>query len=522
MQNLIILSNFIKSLKSKNLFLVALIAGILSCALLLPLTANNRAPQAKSFYSPSSTNYVPGEVLLKFKKGTSQIAANSANNKVRATLMKKLQGPSSEILRVKLPKDASVEDAIDEYMKDPNVEFAEPNYIRTLHATATEYTYLWGINNTGQLVNNVAGTTDADMDVLNFWTASGTTGASTIIIAVIDSGVLWSHVDLTNNIYANTVDTTEDTLDQDANGYTDDIRGWDFVNHDNNPNDDYGHGTHVAGIIAADGSNDKGMTGVMQDAQILPLKACNSSGTCATADVVDAINYAVQRKSVHSENVKIINLSLGGADYSSTEYDAVKGARDAGILVVASAGNSGTNNDTSPVYPASYELANIISVAATDQTDLIATSGVNGATFSSNYGATSVDVAAPGINITSTYIASGVSSTYSFQQGTSMAAPHVAGTAGLLWAVNTGWTFTQVRNAILNNVDTKLCLSNLVATNGRVNANQARTSAVDLATPTGLAAASASSTAINLTWTDTASEDGYNIYRKRCGFACST
>lgn len=521
MPNLTILKKFIKSIKSRNLFLTALIAGILACALLLPFTANNRAPQAKSSYAPSSDNYVPGEVLLKFKKGTSHGAANSANSKVQAVLM---ENPGrSEIHHVKLPGNTSVEQAIEEYMKDPNIEFAEPNYIRRIQASSSEYAYLWAIQNTGQLVNSFAGTTDADMDVLTFWnnTNNATTSASSIIIAVVDTGVMWSHVDLVNNIYANTVDTAEDSIDQDANGYTDDIRGWDFVNSDNDPVDDNGHGTHVAGIIGADGGNAKGMTGVMQDVQIMPLKACNSSGTCATASIIDAIDYATDRKN-RGENVRVINLSLGGSDYSASEYTAINQARIAGILVVAAAGNSGTDNDQSPVYPASYDLDNIISVAATDQEDLIATSGVNGATFSSNYGATSVDVAAPGVNITSTYIASGVSSTYSFQQGTSMAAPQVSGVAGLLWVVNTGWTYTDVRNRILNNVDTKLCLSGLVATSGRVNAEQARTTTADLATPTGFTATSASTTGINLAWTDTASEDGYNIYRKLCSSACSS
>ncbi|MEK6528560.1 MAG: S8 family serine peptidase [Nitrospirota bacterium] len=520
MQNLTILNKFIKSLKSRNLFLTALIAGILACALLLPFTANNRAPQAKSFYSPSSTNYVPGEVLLKFRTGTSQVTANNANSKVQAVLM---ENPGrSEIHHVKLPKDVSVENAIEEYMKDPNVEFAEPNYIRSIHASSSEYAYLWAIQNTGQLVNSFAGTTDADMDVLTFWnnTNNATSSASLIIIAVIDSGVLWSHVDLANNMYANPSDT-EDGVDNDANGKTDDIRGWDFVNTDNDPVDDNGHGTHVAGIIGADGSNAKGMTGVMQDVQIMPLKACDSAGACTTANVILAIDYATDRKN-RGENVRVINLSLGGADYSASEHTAINQARIAGILVVASAGNDGTNNDTSPKYPASYDLDNIISVAATDQEDLLATSGANGATFSSNYGATSVDVAAPGVNITSTYIASGVSSTYTFLQGTSMAAPQVSGVAGLLWVVNTGWTYTDVRNRILNNVDTKLCLSGLVATNGKVNANQARTATVDLATPTGFTATSASTTGINIAWTDIAGEEGYSVYRKLCSSACSS
>jgi subtilisin family serine protease len=500
-------------MKSKNLFLVVLIAGILGCAILLPFTANNRAPQAKSFYAPASDNYAPGEVLLKFREGTSQIAANKANSSVQAVLMGN-PGPS-KIYHVKLPSNTSVEEAIEEYMKDPNVEFAEPNYIRSTQAIAAEYAQLWAISNTGQTVDGVAGLPDADMDVLQFWTNSGVNASSTMIIAVIDTGVLLTHQDLAANIWTNTLEIAN-SIDDDGNGKADDINGWDFVNNDANPTDDNGHGTHVSGIIAADGTNGVGITGVMQRAQIMALKVCDSTGLiCNTSDIIDAIDYATSRKRDKGENVRIINLSLGGLGFSQSEYTSISQARAAGILVVAAAGNSSADNDypLTASYPASYDLDNIISVAAIDQNDALASF--------SNYGFVSVDVAAPGVNVTSTYYSS--TSSYAFLDGTSMAAPNVSGVAGLLWAVNGGWTYTQVRNAIINNVDHKLCLSGIIASGGRVNAEQARNSPiVDLATPTGLTATSASSTAINVSWTDTASEEGYNIYRKLCAGACSS
>jgi subtilisin family serine protease len=474
-------------------------------------------------YALEAADYVPGEVLIKFKQGISQKAANAANRIVQATLIKKLSGPS-EVLLVQLPSDVSVTDAVEEYMKDSNVIYAEPNYIRKLKATAAEYSLLWGIHNTGQLINNIAGLPDADMDVLPFWT-SGTVGDATVIIAVIDSGANMTHEDITANLWTNPIDSTANGSDEDGNTYTDDINGWDFVNDDNDPSDDNGHGTHVSGTIAADGTNAiaTSITGVMQTAKIMPLKSSDASGNLTTDDIVEAINYAVDRKRDLGDNVKAINMSFGGSFPSVTERDAISQAEQEGILVVAAAGNESTNNDSTPNYPSSYSvpttiggtgypgLTNIIAVAATDQFDQLASF--------SNYGALSVHVAAPGVSTYSTHI--GGTDQYTYMSGTSMATPHVAGVAGLLWAVNSGWTYTQVKNAIINNVDVRQCLTGLVSSDGRVNANQARTSAPDLATPTDFTSTAVSTEQIDLSWTDTGSEDGYNIYRKFCSAACS-
>jgi subtilisin family serine protease len=426
---------------------------------------------------------------------------------VQATLIRSLRG-SSEILLVKLPSDMPVMDAVEEYMKDPNVEFAEPNYIKTISAIPSEYSILWGIHNTGQAVNNVWGLTDADMDVLAFWNNSGITGDSSIVIAVIDTGVNLTHQDLDGNLWTNTGETPSNDIDDDGNDLTDDINGWDFVNNDNDPDDDNGHGSHVAGTIASEGDNALGITGVMQDAQIMVLKALDAAGSGTTADIVEAINYAREK------NAKIINMSLGGPG-SNSEKEALSLAQQAGILVVAAAGNDGLNNDdasTSNKYPASYNLDNIISVAATDQND-------NLASFS-NYGPTSVDVAAPGVNIYSALHSSDTA--YDYKQGTSMATPHVAGVSGLLWALNPGWTYTQVRAALLNssNTDYRLCLANKIVANGRLNIEQIRTGTADLEMPTGMSATAVSTDQIDLAWTDITGETGYNIYRKTCSESC--
>jgi subtilisin family serine protease len=216
-----------------------------------------------------------------------------------------------------------------------------------------------------------------------------TQGSSTVVIAVMDTGVDYNHPDLAGNIWSNPGEVAGNTLDDDNNGYVDDIRGWDFVDDDNDPVDVQGHGTHVSGTIAAVGNNGIGVTGVCWQAKIMPLRTFDAfSGGATSARIIAAIGYAVNK------GAKVINASFGGPDYSQAEYDALSSANSAGVLFVAAAGNETANNDTTPAYPAGYNLANIISVAATDQND--------GLTYFSNYGATSVHVAAPGQNIYST------------------------------------------------------------------------------------------------------------------------
>jgi hypothetical protein len=257
------------------------------------------------------------------------------------------------------------------------------------------------------------------------------------------------------NIWTNPGETAGNGIDDDGNGYIDDVRGWDFAYSDNDPMDVNGHGTHVSGTIAGKGNNSVGVTGVAWNAKIMPLKFLNDSGSGNISDAILALNYAT------AKGVKLTNNSWGGGPYSQGLYDAINTAGQQGALFIAAAGNGGNDNDTTPTYPASYNLSNIISVASTTRTD--------GLRSSSSYGLTSVDLGAPGSDIYST-TPGGNYATYS---GTSMASPHVAGGAALVWAQNPTWTAQQVKNRLLDTTDAKPALSGRTVSGGRLNINNA-------------------------------------------------
>ena len=496
----------------------------------VPATGGQQVTVQSILANMQSGKYREGELLVKFKAGVTHVSSVT-HQSVGASIERKFS-LKPEVELVKLPDDLSVGDAVVKYMSDPNVEYAEPNFIRHFYSVTppeqviTNDTYFvnqWGLNNTGSYAYGFA---DADIDAPEAWSIA--TGSQNVRIAIIDSGIDYYHADLVGNIWANNGETNcADGIDNDGNGFIDDCRGWNFVGSNNDPMDDFGHGTHVAGIIGATGNNGQGVTGVMWRASLMPLKALDSNGFGSDSDIVDAIAYAV------AKGAKVINASWGGLGYSSTMYDAINAANSAGVLFVASAGNGGTdgegdNNDLVPQYPASYDLPNIIAVAATDQRD-------QPVSFS-NYGPISVDVAAPGVYIWSTVPIWSDLSGYAVldtHTGTSMAAPHVTGLAGLLFNYhdgiqNTLFTHSQVRSTILRYVDWLPGLNGWVASNGRINADKA-VSAILIPTDltataekwtvstTGSAAA-ASSPTITLSWTDNATgEDGYDIERKTDG-----
>ncbi len=333
--------------------------------------------------------YVPGELLVKYRNTVALSRVSMLHQNIAA--VKKGEFKRINVHHIKLPDNMSVEDAIAYYSQDPDIEYAEPNYI--VHATATPndtfFSELWGLHNTGATVNLVSGTADADIDAPEAWDT--VTGSSTVVIAVVDSGVAYNHPDLSANIWTNSGETgCSDGDDDDGNGYDDDCRGWDFVDGDNDPMDYNSHGTHVAGTIAAAGNSGSGITGVMWQAKIMPLRFLGADGSGLTTDAVQAILYA------NANGAHIINNSWGGSGFSMT----LKAAIDASsALVVCAAGNGGLDgigddNDITPFYPAGYTSDNVISVAATDQNDLI--------TSFSNFGAVSVDLTAPGKNVYST------------------------------------------------------------------------------------------------------------------------
>jgi len=317
----------------------------------------------------SLPQYVPGEVLVKFKKGISSRRAMSIHGVMGA---KSVKEALPDIYQVQISSPVTVEQAVQQYEQNPDVEYAEPNYIYyasgfTLPNDA-DFGKLWGMHNTGQTVKNTAGTVDNDIDAPEAWYI--TRGEqNSIIVADLDTGVLMTHPDLSAHVLST---------------------GYDFVNDDTDPTDDHHHGTHVGGTIGAIMDNSIGVAGVNPNAKILPIKVLSAAGSGTVATISGGIDWAV------SHGAKIINASLGGAGFSQTNYDSINNAKNAGVLFVAAAGNEGTDNTTAHKYPSDYELSNIISVAATGQSDTLASF--------SNYGSTIVHVAAPGVKIYSTSI----------------------------------------------------------------------------------------------------------------------
>jgi subtilisin family serine protease len=243
---------------------------------------------------------------------------------------------------------------------------------------------LWGLHNTGQAVNgHAAGTDDKDIDAPEAWDRNK--GSMSTVVAVVDSGVAWDHPDLSPNIWSNADEIAGNGVDDDGNGKIDDVRGWDFVDGDNNPWDYEGHGTHVAGTIAARGNNGVGVTGVAWQASIMALRAADALGFASNATVTDAFTYAA------ANGARVVNASLGGFAQSQAMSDAI--ADNPSTLFVVAAGNDERDNDATPDYPCNYTAANLICVAATDNKDALASF--------SNYGVTSVDLAAPGVDIDS-------------------------------------------------------------------------------------------------------------------------
>lgn len=298
----------------------------------------------------------------------------------------------------------------------------------------------------------------ASSNVCQAWDV--TTGSARALVAVIDSGVDLHHPDLQGAIWRNPKEVAGNGRDDDRNGFTDDTQGYDFVHKDNLPQDDNGHGTHVAGIVAAAGDNALGVVGVAWGTKIIPIKALDAQGAAFVSTIVKAIDYITDLKRAGAP-ISVINLSLGGEVYSSSLYRAVERARNHDILLVAAAGNDGLDNDIIPLYPASFAIDSVVSVAATDE------SGAH-ASFS-NYGATSVHVAAPGSKIISTaWRDSGVE--YRLLSGTSMASPHAAGVLALTAAANPQLSMLQVRSILLATVLPVDSLQGRAATGGRVDA----------------------------------------------------
>lgn len=333
--------------------------------------------------------------------------------------------------------------------------WVEPNYIYRIANVENPFVKSWWHFNYGQIdMLGQHGIAGSDIKTFRLW-EKGVVGSKNIKVAVLDSGVDYLHKNLKENIYININEIPDNKIDDDKNGFIDDINGWNFIDKNNNPMDKLGHGTHVSGIIGAKGDNDKGVTGVNQHVSIVPIKVMDDNGYGTLENILEGIYYA------KSLGVQIINASLGGDPYSEAFFEALKMLNENKILFVAAAGNDNMNNDEIPFYPASYQLPNIIAVAANDNRDLKADF--------SHYGAKSVHISAPGVLITSTT----PGDNYNFFSGTSMSAPFVAGGAALLMSAFSNEDVFQIKERMIKSCDPSYPLKRDILCHGRLNLENA-------------------------------------------------
>jgi serine protease len=367
-----------------------------------------------------------------------------------------------ELALVRLPKGSDVDAAIAKLGKDPSVLYAERNYI--VHAIATpndpRFPELYGLDNTGQ----TGGTADADIDAVEAWDNS--VGSSDIVVGVVDTGIDYNHEDLAANVFVNPNEIAGNGVDDDGNGVIDDVHGFNAITGSGDPLDDNAHGTHCSGTIGAVGNNGVGVAGVNWEVTIMGLKFLGAGGSGTLDDAIEAINYAVGQKNA-GVNLRVLSNSWSGGGFSQALLDAISAANDVDILFVAAAGNSGSDNDVTPTFPANYEAANVVSVAATDHND-------QKAGFSC-FGATTVDLGAPGVDVLSTT----PGNTYSLFSGTSMATPHVAGVAALVLSSNSTLTTAELKDVLLTSGDPIPALQGITVSGQRLNA----ASALDQAGP---------------------------------------
>jgi len=412
--------------------------------------------------------HMQGTLIVKFRKNPEKnFAGESLLAQTGAGVSHTFSSNGASVLR--FAEENLVErdllEKAEELLASGEVEYVEANTI--LHTNKkpafappndTDFAKLWGLSNTGQ----TGGTAGVDINVLPAW--SITTGSRNVLVGIIDTGLDATHPDIKDNVWKNPGETGLDAqgkdkatngVDDDGNGYRDDWRGWDFANNDNDPFDDNEHGTHVAGTIGGVGDNKTGVAGVNWRVSIVPLKFLDGSGSGSLEDALKAIEYATKL------GVRLTNNSWGGGAFSPTMKAVIEAANEKGILFVAAAGNEANDNDESPSYPGSYDVANVISVAAIDAKGKLASF--------SNYGAKKVHIGAPGVGVYSSV----PGAKYDSFNGTSMAAPHVAGAAALLKAAYPNATAAQLKARLLFNGTALSSLSGKTATGARLDVARA-------------------------------------------------
>jgi serine protease len=406
---------------------------------------------------------MPGEVLVRFDAADElqlQTFADNAASLANASVKRSI-GPANLGLFHMRSNTMNTQALLNMMSKLSGVLYAEPNYIveTTLTPNDTRFGEMWGLNNTGQTVGGQVGIAGADIKAVSAWDVS--TGSSSIVVGVIDTGVDFNHPDLAANIWsapsAFTVTVGGQTITCPAGSH-----GFNAVANTCSPLDDNNHGSHTSGTVGARGNNASGVVGVNWTTSIMGLKFLSASGSGNTADAIECIQFAIQAKQIFgaAANVRILSNSWGGGGFSQALLDAINSANSNNMLFVAAAGNANSNNDTTPNYPSNYNAANVLAVASTDNRDAKSSF--------SNFGATTVDLGAPGSGILSTVRNGG----FAVFSGTSMATPHVSGAAALVLS-RCSLSTAALKANLMNNVDPVSSLSGRTVTGGRLNVNRA-------------------------------------------------
>ncbi|WP_413289509.1 S8 family serine peptidase [Bdellovibrio sp. HCB337] len=413
---------------------------------------------ASAFAVAAQPEAVPGEFIVKLKqplstyKNQMNVLSQELGSYIKSTI------PGQNIVVIKRPVFEIQSTVVKSLSQDPNVEVIEPNYIYRANRTPNDpmLGQLWGMLNVGQKDSakqpGVAGT---DIGAVQAWDIE--TGSKDVIVAVIDTGVDYTNADLTPNMWTNNAELNGKAgIDDDGNGVVDDVYGYNAINNSGDPKDDHGHGSHCSGTIGAKGDDGKGIVGVAWNTRIMGVKFLDANGSGTLENAIKGIEYATKM------GAKIMSNSWGGGGFSQTLKDAIEASNTAGALFVAAAGNEANNNDANPSYPASYQIANVLSVAAVDNKGNIASF--------SNYGKTSVHVGAPGVNILST-----TTNGYESWSGTSMATPHVSGIAALLASHDRNLSNIELKNRIITTARPLPALRGKVRGAGFANAYAALT-----------------------------------------------
>jgi subtilisin family serine protease len=452
------------------LILVAAFAGQLnrwrkewkSHARFVPVAEKKQEMTVENISLSETRSFGSPEILVKFKSGVSQETIDRLTAQRNDRVEDRIENAEGwEAIDDLDNADAST--LVSEYQQLAEVEYAEPNFEIELDESPTgplepilphdpQFNEQWALANSGQR----GGKKGADISATIAWAI--TTGSEDVVVAVLDSGVDYNHEDLMENMWRRPEKMAP--YHDNELGTIDDEFGYNAVDGISDPMDENGHGTHCAGIIGAEGENNLGIAGVNWKVKIMPLKFMNASGFGNTKDAIEAINYVIDRKK-EGVNVRIISASWGSTQKSRALEDAIRKAGENGIVFVAAAGNSSTDNDRRPHYPSNYDLPNVISVAALDRNDQLASF--------SNYGPKTVAIAAPGVDILSTWLGN----EYEEKSGTSMATPVVSGVAALILAEHPKMSVAELRKKLLASIDPIAALKGKTVSAGRINAAKA-------------------------------------------------